>query len=312
MSNIKLRDRIKERSYTTGTGPILLEGQFSGFSSFSGVYNSGESLFYAITDGSKFEIGSGIYIENQTDSNIVRFPFDTSNPDDSIIDFPIGLKEIYVSYPGRYSVITSSGNIPDVSGVAFWSSEHSISYNENLNWDNINYRLGVNCQNPQYGLDIGGNNTTSTLRSSGIIVGDSGILFSGINPLYSGGKQFEPFFRNKLDTETGSDAVLELSGIVSESILFKKQPAASVFAGPSGDCGCVSDYPIFRPLRFDDIDGVRQIINSSGNLFVPVYDTVSDVQSNISSNQTGAIAFASVDSYIMIANGTSWVSGKLI
>jgi len=312
MSNIKLRDRIKERSYTTGTGPILLEGQFSGFSSFSGVYNSGESLFYAITDGSKFEIGSGIYIENQTDSNIVRFPFDTSNPDDSIIDFPIGLKEIYVSYPGRYSVITSSGNIPDVSGVAFWSSEHSISYNENLNWDNINYRLGVNCQNPQYGLDIGGNNTTSTLRSSGIIVGDSGILFSGINPLYSGGKQLEPFFRNKLDTETGSDAVLELSGVVSESILFKKQPAASVFAGPSGDCGCVSDYPIFRPLRFDDIDGVRQIINSSGNLFVPVYDTVSDVQSNISSNQTGAIAFASVDSYIMIANGTSWVSGKLI
>tara|TARA_R100000005_G_C4980977_1_gene190750 strand:- start:38 stop:976 length:939 start_codon:yes stop_codon:yes gene_type:complete len=312
MSNIKLRDRIKEKSYSTGTGSILLDGKFSGFSSFSGVYNSGESLFYAISDGTKYEVGSGTYIETETSSMIHRIPFDSSNTDNTVVDFPVGLKEVYVSYPGRYSVFSSSGNTPEASGLAYWSSEHSLAYTSNLVWDNTNSNLGVNQLDPQYAIDVGGDNESSAIRSSGFIVGDSGVMFSGINPIYSGGRQLEPFFRNTLNETTGSDEVLELSGIVSESILFKKQPPSTVFAGPSGDCGCSSDYPVFRPLRFDDVQGVDQIINSSGNLVVPVYDTVVDVMNNITSNQTGAIAFAKNDSFIMIANGTSWVSGQLI
>jgi hypothetical protein len=312
MSNINLQDRIKEKSYFTGTGPIELEGEFSGFSSFSGVYNSGDALFYAISDGTRYEVGSGLYVENATYSDITRNPFASSNTDNSIIDFPAGLKEVYVTYPGKYSVFSSSGNTPDASGLAFWSSNHALSYDERLAWDSINNRLGVNQISPEYTLDIGGDNVTSQIRTSGLIVGDSGIMFSGINPSNSGGRQLEPFFRNVLNTDTEVDNVFELSGIVDENICFKKQPTSTVFAGPSGDCGCTSDYPSFRPLRFDDIDGVDQIINSSGNLVVPVYNTVQEVESNISSNQIGAIAFASVDSYIMIANGTSWVSGKLI
>ena len=312
MSNIKLRDRIKEKSYSTGTGSILLDGKFSGFSSFSGVYSSGESLFYAISDGTKYEVGSGTYIETETSSMIHRIPFDSSNTDNTVVDFPVGLKEVYVSYPGRYSVFSSSGNTPEASGLAYWSSEHSLAYTSNLVWDNTSSNLGVNQLDPQYAIDVGGDNESSAIRSSGFIVGDSGVMFSGINPIYSGGRQLEPFFRNTLNETTGSDEVLELSGIVSESILFKKQPPSTVFAGPSGDCGCSSDYPVFRPLRFDDVQGVDQIINSSGNLVVPVYDTVVDVMNNITSNQTGAIAFAKNDSFIMIANGTSWVSGQLI
>jgi len=311
--NIKLRDRIKEKSYSTGTGSILLEGKFDGFSSFSGVYASGESLFYAITDGSKYEVGSGVYIETETVSMISRVPFDTSSDSDAIIDFPVGLKQVYVSYPGRYSVFSSSGNTPEASGLSYWSSEHALAYSNDLIWNPTKSNLGVKETNPQYAIDVGGgDNGLSTIRSSGFIVGDSGIMFSGINPLYSGGRQLEPFTRNKLNSETYSDDILELSGVVSENILLKKQPASTVFAGPSGDCGCVSDYPSFRPLRFDDIDGVTQIINSSGNLVVPVYDTVQQVISNITSNQMGAIAFAKNDSFIMIANGTSWVSGQLI
>jgi hypothetical protein len=310
--NIKLRDRIKEKSYTTGTGSLLLEGKFSGFSSFSGIYNSGESLFYAVSDGTNYEIGSGVYIETETSSMIYRIPVDTSNNNDAIVDFPVGLKEVYVTYPGRYSVIRSDENTPQSSGLSYWSSEHSLSYTANLIWDEANSNLGVNDPNPEYAIDIGGDNQSSTIRSSGMIVGDSGIMFSGVNILYSNGRQLEPFIRNELNNTTGSDDVFELSGIVNENILLKKQPPSTVFAGPSGDCGCSSDYPVFRPLRFDDVQGVDQIINSSGNLVVPVYDTVQEVISNITSNQTGAIAFAKNDSYIMIANGTSWVSGQLI
>ena len=43
-----------------------------------------------------------------------------------------------------------------------------------------------------------------------------------------------------------------------------------------------------------------------------MYNLVSDVVSEIPASNAGAIAFASVDSYIMIANGTSWVSGQLV
>jgi len=56
------------------------------------------------------------------------------------------------------------------------------------------------------------------------------------------------------------------------------------------------------------------IVNNNGLLVVPTYDTVDDVSgvNGISSANVGAIAFASGDNYIMIANGISWVSGQLI
>ena len=53
------------------------------------------------------------------------------------------------------------------------------------------------------------------------------------------------------------------------------------------------------------------IVNNNGLLVIPTYDTVADVSSAISAANVGAIAFASGDSYIMIANGLSWVSGQL-
>tara|TARA_R110000751_G_scaffold127995_4_gene230082 strand:- start:3421 stop:4359 length:939 start_codon:yes stop_codon:yes gene_type:complete len=312
MPNIKLNDRVKEKSYSTGTGPILLEGKFSGFSSFSGVYNSGEALFYAVSDGTRYEVGSGLYIETSTSSSITRLPFSTSNDSDAIVDFPVGLKEVYVTYPGKYSVFSSSGNRPNASGVAFWDSEHAMTYDSSFVWNSSTNKLGINQTDPQYAVDVGGNNQSSTVRSSGFIVGDSGVMFSGVSPLYSGGRQLEPFMRNQVDNTTGSDDIIALSGMVSQVINLKKQPPSTVFAGPSGECGCVSDYPVFRPLRFNDINGVDQIINSSGRLVVPVYNTVQNVITNITSDQTGAIAFAKNDSFIMIANGTSWVSGQLI
>jgi len=55
------------------------------------------------------------------------------------------------------------------------------------------------------------------------------------------------------------------------------------------------------------------IVNNNGLLVVPTYDTVADISGvdGISAANVGAIAFASGDSYIMIANGISWVSGQL-
>lgn len=315
MPDIRLSDRIKEKSYSIGIGEFYLDEAYEGSSRFSSEYSSGDSLYYAISNGVDYEIGSGVYVFDDVDHYLIRFPVESTNGD-LLVDFPVGLKEVYVTYPAKFSVFTASGQHdfqqPAKSGVAFWGSRHVLSYDSNFSWDNDNKRLGILNSNPQYAIDVMGAIEDSSIRSSGVIVGDSGIMFSGISPLYSGGRQLEPFMRTEVDDTTGTEDVFDLSGVVDQRLLFKKQLPSHVFAGPSGDCGCVSDYPVFRPLRFDDVDGVDQIINASGNLVVPVYDTVQDVESNITWDQVGAIAFASVDSYIMIANGTSWVSGKLI
>tara|TARA_Y100000361_G_scaffold110294_1_gene100337 strand:- start:8981 stop:9922 length:942 start_codon:yes stop_codon:yes gene_type:complete len=312
MSNIKLADRIKEKSYSIGTGRLDLDGAFAGSSRFSEAYVSGDSFFYAISDGTDYEVGSGIYAFDTVNHYIeARFPAESSNSD-NLVNFNTGLKEVYVTYPGKFSVFTASGQAdfkqPDASGVAFWGSEQILSYDENIVWNNQNKYLGI-LGNPEYPLDVRGQIEKSAIRSSGVIVGDSGVMFSGVSVSYSGGRQLEPFLRSELDDTTGTDDVFSLSGLVDQRLLFKKQPPSQVFAGPSGDCGCVSDYPVFRPLRFDDIQGVNQIINSSGNLAIPTFNLYTD--NNISADQAGVLAFSTGDNYLMIANGTSWVKIQL-
>jgi len=59
---IDIYDRIKEITYTIGTGNFALSGVVQGFSSFSSVYSNSGELFYAVTDGTNYEIGSGLYL----------------------------------------------------------------------------------------------------------------------------------------------------------------------------------------------------------------------------------------------------------
>jgi hypothetical protein len=200
---IKLFDRIKETSHSTGTGIFNLDGAADGFSRFNEVYSNGDVLFYAITDGTRYEISSGVYSANQLTQ---RFPFRSTNSDQRV-NFPNGVKEVYVTYPAKYSVFTGSGygnfQQPQSSGVAFWENGNTLSYDSNLIWDKNNDRLGI-LISPEYTLDVSG-----LARTVGNIVGSSGVLFSGNNIGYFKGVQLEPFLKNTLNVETGTDAVFE-------------------------------------------------------------------------------------------------------
>ena len=92
-----------------------------------------------------------------------------------------------------------------------------------------------------------------------MIIGDSGIMFSGITS--AGGRQTEPFLRTVLDDTTGTDAVFSLSGIVNQGLLFQKQVKGFVLAGPSSGCStaeCSPKYPTFRYLASGDIPDLSQ------------------------------------------------------
>jgi hypothetical protein len=332
-----LSDRIKELSRTTGTTPFTLNGAATGFSAFGDFYASGDSVFYAATDGSAYEVGSGQYLTDGVENTLTRFPLRSSNlnsgpyyinatsnagatagtagyfyplwltessavsgdgitsahehtftefpgttfymPDNHEahgeaaplsgvdynasglpVDFGDGVKEVYVTYPGKYSVFTGFGlegfSEPRVSGLAFWGSEQLLNYDSNVVWSDSGNRLGLTQSDPQYALDVGGLPSYSLVRASGFIDGGSGIMFSGVAGSYSGGQQLEPFFRNELDTQTGTDLVFSLSGLVDQRLLFAKQPEGFVFAGPaSGSCGgtCADNYPTFRYLHINDL-----------------------------------------------------------
>lgn len=280
---INLADRIKEISYTIGTGNITLSGPVNGFSSFSSYYSNNSQVFYAITDGSNYEIGSGIY-QNSVSEILIRFPIVSTNSN-NLVNFGEGVKEIYVTYPATHCVFMGSGvdnnSFPELSGIAFWSSSNTLDYDNALVWNKINNSLGINNTNPIHAIDIGGSPEESIIKASGYLVSTSGITFpSGNNgdSDYVGGTQLTHYEMNRLDQYaydnslighlTGSDSVIELSGSANQYILFKQQEAGLVFAGPASGCvpPCSPAYPNFRPLTVEDIPNLDSLYSTTSDL----------------------------------------------
>jgi hypothetical protein len=285
----KISDRVKELSYTTGTNDFLLSGNVSGFSSFSSKFQTGDVVFYAATDGSDYEVGSGVFTSSSTDT-ISRFVTSSSNSN-NLVSFSAGIKEVYSTYPATNAVMLSSGvspfNLPESSGIPFWVSNNTISYDNSIIWDSTNNRLGVNQSNPSFSIDVGGGAELSIIQSSGIRTGVSGIFFpSGTSiPGYSGGIQLEHFQRNQLGDSNIQD-VIELSGVVNQYLWLKKQSAGLIFAGPPSGCGagCSDAMPSFRTLVYDDIPLLAEL---SGILRDYTDDIVFSSGTIATSNTTG-------------------------
>lgn len=269
---IRLADRVKEISYTMGTGNMALSGAVAGFESFNSKFNDGDALFYAATDGSTYEVGSGVFLSTPY-SQLIRFPLVSSNGN-NLVDFSEGIKEVYVTYPATHAVYIGSGisnlNTPNTNSIAFWASPNTLDSFDGLVWNKEFNRLGINNNLPDYGLHLGGDGAESIVKASGFIVGSSGIYFPP-NGSYSGGLQLTHYEKNKLDSDalsegkisqlTGTSAVFSLSGVSNQYILFKQQNAGLVFAGPVSGCTppCSPAYPSFRQLTIDDVPAITQV-----------------------------------------------------
>jgi hypothetical protein len=325
---ISLSDRIKELSHSTGVNNFILEGAAKGFSSFSDYYAYNDAVYYAITDGTDYEVGSGQFILDGSNDALVRFPFRSTNSNNKV-NFSAGIKEVYVTYPGKYAVFTASGlgsfKEPKASGLSFWGSSQILDYSPDIVWNNSTSSLGISNQSPVYAVDVGGSMSHSVIRASGFIDGGSGILFSGVVGSYSGGRQLEPFLRTELDDTTGTDAVFSLSGLVDQRILFQTQQAGTVFTGPaSGNClvGCDPDYPTFRLLATGDIPDLSHFYVTQNNSAFPyatgaialysdsgkiVYDNY--LNFNTTSNRLGINTTS--PQYILDASGSARIVEKL-
>ena len=171
------------------------------------------------------------------------------------VDFNVGTKEVFVTYPGARAVynaygIDSDTAEPKQSGLAFWQNNQILSYSSNLVWSDSESFLGIDKHNPEFAIDIGGLKSFSQVRASGFMDGGSGVLFSGIPGSRSGGRQLEPFLRNQVAST--ANGVIKVSGLVDQFIGFENQAPTLVFAGPASDCGCDDAVPTFRALTAAD------------------------------------------------------------
>ena len=87
MKDILLYDRIKEITHITGTSDIILEGAAAGFSAFLDYIPLSGDSFYAITDGSKYEVGSGTLYQDGSNIKLTRNSVRSSESDNSKVTF---------------------------------------------------------------------------------------------------------------------------------------------------------------------------------------------------------------------------------
>ena len=98
-----VKDRVKEVSTTTGTGTFTLGGAADGFQSFA-VIGDGNLTYYAISDGTDWEVGIGTYTSSGT--TLSRDTILSSSNSGNAVNWGAGDKDVFVTYPAERSVDT--------------------------------------------------------------------------------------------------------------------------------------------------------------------------------------------------------------
>lgn len=94
-----LADRVKVRSFTTGTGTFALSDAYAGFRTFAAV-GDGNDTFYGIVDtNNNWEIGRGAW--SQITNTLSRDTVLSSSNSNSLVNFPEGGKTVYSTFPAE-------------------------------------------------------------------------------------------------------------------------------------------------------------------------------------------------------------------
>jgi hypothetical protein len=153
---IVLKDRVKVLSTTTGTGTLTLGSAVTGFQSFS-VIGDGNSTYYTIAAQTTpdWEVGIGTYTASGT--LLSRDTILESSNGGAAVDFPAGIKDVFVTYPAERSVyLDSAGSYPVQN-----------TFNT-LNATTAVLTAGTISTTPVSGTDIVNKTYVDTIASSGI------------------------------------------------------------------------------------------------------------------------------------------------
>lgn len=132
-----LKDRVKETTTTTSTGTYTLAGAVTGYQAFS-VIGDGNTTYYAVTNGTDWEVGIGTYTSSGT--TLSRDTILESSNSGNAVNWSAGTKDIFCTYPAERSVYVDGANIVPATNSSLQvrvSSTASISSPLAFNSDNF-------------------------------------------------------------------------------------------------------------------------------------------------------------------------------
>jgi hypothetical protein len=103
-----IADRVQETTLSTGASDYVLAGAKTGFQSFGAVMANSDTTYYAVTDGISWEVGIGTY--STTGPTMARTTILASSNGGSLVSWPAGSKDIFLSYAAsKSSYLDASG-----------------------------------------------------------------------------------------------------------------------------------------------------------------------------------------------------------
>ena len=109
-----LKDRVKETTTTTSTGTYTLAGAVVGYQAFSVIGNA-NTTYYAITDGTNWEVGIGTYTASGTTLSRDLI-FESSNSGNAV-NWGAGVKDIFVTLPAERAIAPTELTVTDRNGT---------------------------------------------------------------------------------------------------------------------------------------------------------------------------------------------------
>ena len=110
-------DRVQETCAAPGTGTVTLLGAATGYQSFSAGIGANNTTFYAIADqgGSNWEVGLGTI--GATGLTLTRTTVFSSSNAGSLVNFSVGIQNIWCDYPASKSVYANGAILVAPSGA---------------------------------------------------------------------------------------------------------------------------------------------------------------------------------------------------
>ena len=114
---LRVADRVKESTTTTGTGSVALGGAPSGYRTFSAGVGANNTTYYCIADqtGSNWEVGLGTL--DGTAANLARTTVYASSNAGSLVSFTAGTKDVFCDFPA-WAYPNGNGMVMNANTVA--------------------------------------------------------------------------------------------------------------------------------------------------------------------------------------------------
>jgi hypothetical protein len=293
---LKVRDRVKETTTTTGTGTITLGGAVTGFRTFSSVLSDNDTTYYAIVGDTQFEVGLGTYSSN----TLARTTVLSSSNSNSAVSFSTGTKNVFITQPSGKAVFRdASGNIAELTTA-------NLSENTNLYYtdERVDDRISALFQSGT-GISFSYNDSSNTFTPTVTLSPfDTDNLSEGSSNLYFTNERVDDRVASLLQNGTGisftyNDSSNTLTPVISlssfdtdnlsegSSNLYHTTERVQDIVGAMFSSNTETGITV----SYEDSDGTIDLVvatQSDNNFTTTLLNKLNAIESNATADQTAS------------------------